>query len=254
MSLTFCLLLIAAGFLWGQLRAGYIAAALKVTGFGLMLLIGLGIVPAMQLAATQLSNPLSAITWADKDSIVMLGAGTVAKSKTSSPNVPLYAYGRVTTAVEAWRDCEAHAKDCDIVVSGGDPEHHGATEAFVYAKTLVALGVPQGAIRLEDKSQNTWQNARNSAGIIHDDRQIVVVTSGLHLKRSLVFFNAFRPGTQGVAADRLAPAFGPLQMGYNFFVCDAALHEEIGLAQYHLYTAMGWNRHRTAKTETPSHP
>jgi len=242
MSLTVCLILIALGVLWGRMRPGHAATALKVAGVGLMLLIGLGVVPAMQLSATQLTNPLSAVTWADKDSLVLLGAGTVAKSKTSGPGVPVYAYGRIVTAAEAWRDCEAHGKDCNIVVSGGDPERHGAAEATVYGRTLVALGVPQTAIVLETQSRNTWQNAAFSMRLIPPGRQVVVVTSGLHLKRSLVFFNHVRPGAQGIAGDRLVPSFGPLQMGYNFFVTDAALHEEIGLLQYHVYNAMGWNR------------
>jgi len=242
MSLTFCLILIAIGFLWSQVRAGYIATAFKVMGFGLLFLIGLGVMPAMQLSATQLINPLSAVTWSGKDSIVLLGAGTAAKTKTSGPDVPVYAYGRIVTAAEAWRDCEAHGKDCNIVVSGGDPEHHGAAEATVYGKTLLALGVPQSAILLETQSRNTWQNAAFSMRLIPADRQVVVVTSGLHLKRSLVFFNHVRRGAQGIAGDRLVPSFGPLQMGYNFFVTDAALHEEIGLLQYHIYNTMGWNK------------
>jgi len=242
MSLTVCLLLIAAGFVWGRVRRGYLATGFTVAGFGLLLLIGLGIVPAMQLSATQLTNPLSAVTWSDRNSIVLLGAGTVARSNISGPDVPVYAYGRIVTAAAAWRDCEAHGKDCNIVVSGGDPEHHGAAEATVYGKTLLALGVPQAAIVQETRSRNTWQNAAFSMRLIPAGRQVVVVTSGLHLKRSLVFFNHVRPGAQGIAGDRLATLIGPQYMGYNVFVCDAALHEEIGLLQYHVYNAMGWNK------------
>jgi len=100
---------------------------------------------------------------------------------------------------------------------------------------------------LEAKSLSTWQNAANSTRLIPADRQIVVVTSGIHLKRALLFFDHFRPDTQGlgaegIAADRLEPELGPLQSGYNFFVADSCLHEEIGLVQYHVYSAMGWNR------------
>ena len=251
MSLTFCLLLIATGLVWGRVRESYAATGLTIAGFGLLILIMVGVVPAMQLSATQLTNPLSAATWHDKNSIVLLGAGTAPRAAHQGPDVPLYAYGRVVMAAEAWRDCRAHGKDCAIVVSGGDPQHHGATEAAVYGKTLLALGVPADAVTLEAKSLNTWQNAVNSTRLIPADRQIVVVTSGIHLKRSLIFFDHARPGAKGIAADRLTPAFGPLASGYNVFVTDALLHEEIGLMQYHLYNAMGWNK---PKTETPSHP
>ena len=251
MSLTFCLLLIVVGVIWARVRESYLATGVAIAGFGLMVLIAIGVVPAMQLSATQLTNPLTDVTWRDRNAIVLLGAGTVAATKTTSPEVPLHAYGRVVATAAAWRDCEAHRKDCAIVVSGGDPEHHGATEAAGYGRTLLTLGVPADAITLEDRSQNTWQNAVNSTKLVPADRQIVVVTSGLHLKRALVFFDHARAGAQGIAADRLAPAFGPLSSGYNVFVTDALLHEEIGLLQYHLYEAMGWNR---PKTETPSRP
>ncbi len=253
MSLTFCLLLIIIGFIWGRVRESYAATSLTIAGFALLVLIAIGVVPAMQLSATQLTNPLSDVAWHDKNAIVLLGAGTAAATKTTSPDVPLYAYGRVVATATAWRDCEAHGKDCAIVVSGGDPEHHGATEAAVYSRTLLALGVPAAAITLEDRSQNTWQNAVNSTRLVPTDRQIVVVTSGIHLKRSLVFFDHARPGAEGIAADRLAPSFGPLRAGYNLFVTDALLHEEIGLWQYHFYNLMGWNKPKV-KTETPSRP
>lgn len=242
MSLSFCLILLAVALICRQLGAPRKARGFAVAGFGLMLLIGIGIVPAMQLSATQLDNPLSAVTWHDRNSIVVLGAGTVARAKTSGPDVPVYAYGRIVMAASAYNDCRVHEKDCGIVVSGGDPEHHGAAEATVYGKTLLALGVPQSAVTLETQSRNTWQNAAFSTRLIPADRQVVVVTSGIHLRRALIFFDHFREGAEGIAADRLAPSIGPLQMGYNFFVTDALLHEEIGLMQYHAYTALGWNK------------
>jgi len=252
MSLTFCLLLLALGLICHRLGAAYKAIWLAAAGFGLMLLIGVGIVPMIQLSVTQSTTPLSAVTWHDKNSIVVLGAGTVARSGSLGPDVPLSAYGRIVMAASAYNDCRAHGHDCNIVVSGGDPEHHGAAEAVVYGKTLAALGVPQGAITLEAKSLSTWQNAANSTRLVPADRQIVVVTSGIHLRRALLFFDHFRPGAQGIAADRLERAFGPLRSGYNFFVADACLHEEIGLIQYHVYNMLGVNK--PLKTETPSHP
>lgn len=242
MSLTFCLILLVVALIFQRFGAAYKAVWCVIAGLGLMVMIALGVVPALQLSATQLSNPLSAVTWHDKNSIVLLGAGTVAGSKAAAPDAPLYAYGRITMAAMAWRDCEAHGKACDIVVSGGDPEHHGAAEATVYGHTLAALGVPQSALVLETRSLNTWQNAAYATRLIPVDRQIVVVTSGIHLKRSLLFFDHVRPGAQGIAADRLAASIGPLQSGYNFFVTDAVLHEEIGLLQYNVYNALGWNR------------
>ncbi len=242
MSLTFCLCLLALALICHRLGAAYKALWFAVAGFGLMLLIGIGLVPMMQLSVTQLSTPLAAVTWHDKNSIVVLGAGTVPRTAASGPDVPLYGYGRIVMAASAYNDCRARGHDCGIVVSGGDPEHHGAAEAVVYGRTLAALGVPQAAVTVESRSLNTWQNAAFSTRLIPADRQIVVVTSGIHLKRSLLFFDHFRPGAQGIAADRLEPAFNLLQSGYNFFLADACLHEEIGLVQSHVYAMMGWNK------------
>ncbi|HVZ30189.1 MAG TPA: YdcF family protein, partial [Asticcacaulis sp.] len=204
-------------------------------------LIGFGPAPAALLSATQATNRLSDVVWNEKNSIVLLGAGTVAKSAGSGPEVPIFGYGRVAATANAWRDCQAHGKDCDIIVSGGDPQRHGETEAAVYSRELLTLGVPQSALTLETRSQNTWQNAQYSTGIIPADRQIVVVTSGLHLKRSLLYFRYFRAGAEGVAGDRLEPSFGPFQSGYNFFVTDALLHEQIGIGRYYVYNALGLN-------------
>ncbi len=241
MSLVLCVLLLVVALILHVLESFQRARGFLIAGIGLMLLIGFGLVPAVLLPMTQVSNPLSAVTWSDRNAIVLLGAGTVARAGTSAPDVPIFAYGRVAAAAEAWRDCKAHGKDCTLVVSGGDPMRHGMSEAAAYAQPLVALGVPSSAITLEDKSQNTWQNAANSTKLIPADRQIVVVTSGIHLKRSLLFFDHFRPGAQGIAADRLAPEFTLFAGSYNFFLTDAVLHEQIGVVQFHVYNALGLN-------------
>ncbi len=242
MCLTFCLLLLLVALVFHRFGAPRKALGFAVAGFGLMGLVAVGVVPALQLSATQSTHPLSAVTWQARNTIVLLGAGTVARTGPLAPDVPVFAYGRVVMAASAYNDCHAHGRDCHIVVSGGDPMHHGASEAAIYGQTLLALGVPQGAVTLEPRSQNTWQNAAYSTQLIPADRQVVVVTSGIHLKRSLIFFNHFRPGAVGIAADRIDPSFGPLYSGYNFFVTDVLLHEEIGLAQYNVYTALGWNK------------
>ncbi len=241
MSLLLCLLLLVVALILHLLESLQRARGFMIAGIGLMLVIGLGVVPALLLPMTQLPNRLSDVTWHDRNAIVLLGAGTVARSSTSGPDVPIFAYGRVTAAAAAWRDCQSRGKDCTLVVSGGDPMRHGMSEAAVYAKPLELLGVPSSAIVLEDKSLNTWQNAANSTRLIPADRQIVVVTSGIHLKRSLLFFDHFRAGAEGIAADRLEPEFSPGAASYNFFLTDAVLHEQIGTLQFHVYNVLGLN-------------
>jgi uncharacterized SAM-binding protein YcdF (DUF218 family) len=242
MSLLFCLLLLAVALACHSLNALRIARACAVIGAALIGLVGLGLAPAVLLPATQMTNRLTDVTWADRSTIVILGAGTVGPTRTLEPAVPAFGYSRVDMGAKAWLDCRAHGGDCHLIVSGGDPQHHGAAEAVIYARDLVALGVPASAIAVEPRSRNTWQNAAFSTALIPAGRQVVVVTSGVHLKRSLLFFDHFRPGTVGIASDRLEPSFGVLQTGYNFLLMDVILHEEIGIVQFHLYNALGLNR------------
>jgi uncharacterized SAM-binding protein YcdF (DUF218 family) len=241
MSLSVCLLLLLIAYGLHCFRAKRAAQVCALTGSGLLLLAASGILPAVLLPLTQTKAPPAARPWQDRNSLVLLGAGTVPGGAGQAPDVPFHAYGRIVAAASAWRDCRAHAKDCNLIVSGGDPQHHGASEAQTYARTLMALGVPQSALVLEDRSRNTWQNAQFSTALIAPDRQIVVVTSGLHLKRSLIFFNHFRPGAQGIAADRMAALFGFQFSGYNLFLTDALLHEQLGLLQFHIYNLLGLN-------------
>lgn len=241
MSLCVCLLLLVVALVLQYLGRRRMAVGFAAAGLGLMLLVGSGLVAMMLVPAVQISSRPSDTAWSDRNSIVLLGAGTVSRTASADPDVPIFAYGRITAAADAYFRCRARGKDCDIVVSGGDPERHGETEAAVYARTLSALGVPQTAIVLEARSRNTWQNAAFSTQLIPADRQIVVVTSGLHLKRSLLFFGHFRKGVEGIAADRVEAAPGLFQSGYNFFLTDALLHEQIGMAQYYVYNALGLN-------------
>ncbi len=241
MSLLLCLLFLGAAVIFqcrGDVRRALWSMA---AGIGLILLIGVGIVPAVLLSITQSSSAMSEVTWRDHNSIVVLGAGTVSRTAALAPGVPIFGHSHITAGAIAWRDCMAHGKDCTIVVSGGDPQRHGAAEATIYSQALLALGVPRTAIVLETHSLNTWQNAAYSTQLIPADRQVVVVTSGIHLKRSLLFFNHFRQGAVGIASDRLDPAFTPFGSGYNFFLTDAVLHEEIGTAQFHVYNLLGLN-------------
>ncbi len=247
MSLLFCVLLLAAALVLYCLRVSRWPRVCATIGAALLVLIGVGLLPALILPATQRIDPLSGVTWADRNAIVVLGAGTVGRTAALDPAVPAFGYSRVDMGAKAWLDCRAHGKDCNLVVSGGDPQHHGAAEADIYARDLMALGIPASAITAERRSLNTWQNAAYSTRLIPADRQVVVVTSGIHLKRSLLLFNHFRAGAIGIASDRLEPQLGIFYTGYNFLLMDAILHEQIGTGQFHLYNALGLNSRPAGK-------
>ena len=83
-----------------------------------------------------------------------------------------------------------------IILSGGhDPEHTAASSAESMRRFIRALGVPDSAILLEEKSRNTTQNADFTADILarRGIDRILLVTSALHMPRSLALFE-----TQGL--------------------------------------------------------
>jgi uncharacterized SAM-binding protein YcdF (DUF218 family) len=77
-----------------------------------------------------------------------------------------------------------HAK---IIVSTGDNQHLGITNAHLMKEYLVAKGVEYLNIISEDKSANTYENIKYSFALVARYKlvQPVLVTYDLHLRRSL---------------------------------------------------------------------
>ena len=75
-----------------------------------------------------------------------------------------------------------------IVACGGAAPGHDITEAAVMARLLREAGVPEGAVVLEDQSQNTMENMRFAAQKLggEKDRRVLVVTSDYHLRRAVM--------------------------------------------------------------------
>jgi uncharacterized SAM-binding protein YcdF (DUF218 family) len=69
----------------------------------------------------------------------------------------------------------------------------------------------------------------------------VLVTSGIHLQRSLLYFAHFGIAPQPVAGDwvRANSLFVPV--AWNFVLADLTLHEYLGILRYRVYNMLGWN-------------
>lgn len=78
-----------------------------------------------------------------------------------------------------------------IVVSGGGRQN-ARTEAEIMRDLLEVMGVPRQAILLEDQSRDTYQNAVNTAELLHQlhIRKILLVTSAFHMRRTVGLFLA----------------------------------------------------------------
>lgn len=244
MSLNLLLVLIVLAFaaaLSGWKRCSRTLALLAVV---VLLLVGCGPVPVWLLHRLQ-SQPVAdtPVTWGQRNVIVLLGAGTVRPPANAALEPSLFAYGRIDKAAALYHACRRARSFCKVEVSGGDALGLGRSEAAVYAGVLQQLGVDAGDLLLESHSMNTWQNAQFSAPLLKrvDADTVVLVSSGFHLRRGVLYFSHFGIRATPVRADYVNGQFSWLPLSYNFSMTDLAMHEYTGIARYYVYNALGWN-------------
>jgi uncharacterized SAM-binding protein YcdF (DUF218 family) len=114
----------------------------------------------------------------------------------------------------------------------------GESVSALMARLAVELGVPPGAIVLEEHSATTRESALASSALIrrHGFRSVTLVTSTLHLTRARLAFSAAGIPVQPVRASprnllRVSSAAERLAL------LRTASHEYLGLAWYGL---RGW--------------
>lgn len=206
--------------------------------------IGCGAAPAWMLRDLQ-GDYASTVSggWAARSAIVLLGAGTFHDDRASHLVPSYFANGRLLTAVTLYRECHEAGGDCKVLVSGGDPQGHGEAEAAVYREALLRAGIPAGDLLIEARSLSTWQNAEFSKPMLEADgaERVLLVTSGTHLRRSLLYFAHFGLHPQPVRGDFVKPMWSWYPLAWNFTLADAALHEYVGIARYHVYNVLGLN-------------
>ena len=127
--------------------------------------------------------------------IVVLG-GATKPALPPRPGVDLSEQGdRIFYAAQLYKQQKAPL----IIVSGGrlDWTRRGTPESADMANILSQIGVPASVIIQEPDSLNTYENAVNVRKILNsrDISQILLVTSAMHMPRSLLIFKH-----QGIAA------------------------------------------------------
>lgn len=238
------LILLAAG--CSLLRWRKTTGVLVILAIALFVSIGCGPVPTLFLNDLQAEYSANAVIHeAHSTAIILLGDGTERFNGRDGMAIEpvALAYGRIAKALELYRACKQKNSGCTILVTGGDPQHHGATEAEVYGALLQRLGVDSSDLLLETRSLNTWQNAQYTAALLtaHPADQVFLVTSGLHLRRSVLYFGRFGIHGQPVRADSVSALSSVIPVSYNFLLTDLAIHEYVGVWRYYVYEAMGWN-------------
>ena len=205
--------------------------------------VGCGPIPHVMLGGLQSAYETDpGIEWAPRNAIVLLGAGTVGPGD-EALQPSFFANGRIVRAAQLYNACKLAGKACHLFVSGGDSQDHGEPESIVYGRALRKLGIPAADLTLETRSMTTWQNAQFVRPLLvqYAPQHIVLVTSGVHLQRSLLYFAHFGMTPQPVAGDWVRANWIPLPVSWNFVVTDSAIHEYLGILRYRVYNMMGWN-------------
>jgi uncharacterized SAM-binding protein YcdF (DUF218 family) len=179
--------------------------------------------------------------------IVVLGSGSVNAEDWDGRMLSVVdrtAASRVAEAVRVFQLVDATL----VISSGGDPhsKHHGAPTGESMKDALVQAGVPADRIIVETVSKTTRDEAIVVAPMLaaRGVSQVVLVTSGVHMARSLGAFRAV--GVRAIPAiargfttdDSDYPsvlAFVPTKEGLAMASDNA--HEILGLAYYWL---RGW--------------
>jgi len=199
-----------------------------------------GIITKPLLENLQSYKPLSDKTIGSNEAIILLGAGVDNNNYGVTPT--LLADSRILETVRIFNIAKKHNIEYKIIVSGGDVKGYGKSEAEVYAKVLKELGIPDKDIILENKSLNTYQNAQYTKEITQklSYKKYILVTSSIHMKRSLIYFRNFNIDVIPAISDDPKPLLW-IPVSYNLTLLDFAMHEYFSIYRFYLYNFLGIN-------------
>ena len=83
-----------------------------------------------------------------------------------------------------------------LIMSGAAADKSGPSNAAAMRRQAVAAGVPQSAIMVDEQSETTQQNAVEVRQLLahHHITDVVLVTSGYHMRRAQLEFSSRLPG------------------------------------------------------------
>jgi uncharacterized SAM-binding protein YcdF (DUF218 family) len=211
-----------------------------VAGTAILLLLSLGPVSdtLVYLLERQYPPP-SQETISKVDVVVILGGGVLPSGglrPTAEPSGPTYS--RAVNGVEYFQRSGAQY----LIVSGGASPSGGETNAEVMKRLAIQLGVPANRILMEPCASTTWEHPQEVAKLIDEPRDTVIigiVTSALHMKRSIMAFERYFSRVVPLPSNYL---HDPIRWGIHSFIpsagallaSSATFHELIGLPWYYL--------------------
>ncbi len=194
LGLACLLLVVALVLLWKRSAWGPLPVALALV---ILLLGSNGWLSNFLVRSLEWQNlPVAEIPTAE--AIVVLGGG-IKSPDAPRPMVDVSEQGdRVLYAAKLYRDNKAPL----IIVTGGRIKWRGGgqPESVNMAQLLEMMGVPPSVIIQEPDSLNTYQNAVNVRPILQERgiKRVLLVTSALHMPRSLLIFK--RQGIEAIPA------------------------------------------------------
>lgn len=105
------------------------------------------------------------------------------------------------------------------------------------------MGVLDADIIKEDRSVNTYENAKSSSKILQQmaPSEVYLVTSGFHMKRSVALFQTFGVNPVPQASDFIDTEITWFPNSYNAAFTFVMLKEALGIWQVQLYNSLGLN-------------
>lgn len=169
------------------------------------------------------------------DAVVVLSGGVdrLPRHEDSSGVLSATSRRRIERGVAYWQAGEGRT----LVMSGGPTAPGWIPMSALMHDYAQRLGVPAEAMRVEARSRTTWENAHLVAALTPPlPRRIALATSAMHMRRSVMAFEAAGFEVCPLPADRRAiraslPA-GLLPDIDGLEKADAALHEFVGILHY----------------------
>lgn len=215
---------------WQHARVG--GGVLAVAVFWLWLCSAPAVAAWLQRGLENGYEQKPAAAYPTADAIVVLGGGILPPSAGDwSDGDGRAAITRLGFGLQLYRAARAGT----VLLSGGD-------QSLKMEHRLEQQGVPVAAMRTEDTSENTHQNALYSATILKREKlqRILLVTSGIHMPRARASFA--REGLTVIPAP--APDPGTLRSSYRWWPQRAALTMSARCLREHLglwvYRLRGW--------------
>jgi uncharacterized SAM-binding protein YcdF (DUF218 family) len=233
------LVLFLLGF--GRHRSAFVLLLLAVAGL---------YIASTPFVATSLSGllerqfpPVALASSPGADVIVLLGGATdAALPPRQAPELNEHA-DRIMHAADLYKAGKARL----ILVSGGSWLYPSLarSEAADMRDVLMRFGVPESAILMEDKSEDTGQNATFTEALMreHNLTTALLVTSGIHMPRAMATFHRAGLNVTASATDIVDapspdwPALSWLPSPSALVHTGEALHELAGQIYYRL---RGW--------------